>query len=181
MTTIINFFGGPGIGKSTTAANAYSYLQAKGYSCELVREFARELVWANRIEDLKDQLYVFAEQNHRQIQLMDKVDYIITDSPIILGLVYRKVHNHPMLQDTLFDDFIISLYNKYNNINFFIKREIVENFEVDGRLQDQSGAIEIDNLLINILNEHSVQYNEIDRNDFYKMLDLAINGQLNLL
>ena len=41
---VINFYGGPGVGKSTKAAGMFYKMQLAGYSVELVNEFAKECV-----------------------------------------------------------------------------------------------------------------------------------------
>jgi pantothenate kinase len=43
-TTIINVYGGPGAGKSTSAAYLYYLLKVAGKNVELVREYVKD--WA---------------------------------------------------------------------------------------------------------------------------------------
>ena len=45
-TKVLNLYGGPGVGKSTGAAYIFSMLKLAGINCELVREYAKELVGA---------------------------------------------------------------------------------------------------------------------------------------
>ena len=87
-TKIINFFGGPGVGKSTTATGLFSWMKQQGYSVEYVSEFAKELSWEGSTSQLENQAHVFAEQFRRQWRLIDQVDYVITDSPLLLSSVY---------------------------------------------------------------------------------------------
>ena len=44
----VNLFGGPGIGKSTTAAGVFNLLKLHGIETELITEFAKDLVWEER-------------------------------------------------------------------------------------------------------------------------------------
>ena len=81
MTIIVNLFAGPGSGKSTTAAGVFYHLKRKNINCELVREYAKELVWEKSFEKLKDQGHVTLEQQHRVNILKPYVDVIVTDSP----------------------------------------------------------------------------------------------------
>lgn len=90
MTQIINLFAGPGAGKSTTAARLFALMKEAGLNVELVTEYAKDLTWDKSWEVLNDQLLVTAEQNHRIERLVGTVDWIITDSPILLGLAYLK-------------------------------------------------------------------------------------------
>lgn len=61
MCIVINLWGGPGCGKSTTMARIFSELKVKGYNVEMVSEFAKDLVYEKRDETMKDELYIFAK------------------------------------------------------------------------------------------------------------------------
>ena len=57
-TLVINLFGGPGCGKSTTMARIFADLKIQGYNAEMVSEFAKDLVYEQRQETMKDELYL---------------------------------------------------------------------------------------------------------------------------
>lgn len=88
-TRCINFYAGPGAGKSTVAAGLFSIMKFHGINCELVSEYAKDLTW-ERSSVLKGdgQLKILGEQSWRLLRLSGKVDYIITDSPILLNTFY---------------------------------------------------------------------------------------------
>ena len=87
---IINFFGGPGIGKSTQAAGLYTLMKKNGMSVELTYEFPKILAWDENLSAIKDQFYITANQHRNITRLYGKVDYIIIDSPILFGMVYKN-------------------------------------------------------------------------------------------
>jgi len=92
-TTVINLFGGPGCGKSTTAADLFAKLKAAGKNVELVREYVKDWAYEGRKIGALDQLYILGKQTHKEGLLYGKVDYIITDSPILLGPFYESHYN----------------------------------------------------------------------------------------
>ena len=44
-TIVVNIFGGPSAGKSTTSAGIFYELKRQGIRCELVTEYAKSKVW----------------------------------------------------------------------------------------------------------------------------------------
>lgn len=152
MTKVINLFAGPGAGKSTTAAGVFYHMKRKGASVELVTEYAKECVWDNSIDKMADQFYLLAKQNRRLDRLVGKVDYIVTDSPLLLCAYYgEKYGKHP--------DIIVPvttiLFNKYDNVNYFLER--TKPFDPRGRLGGEDNAKESDRGIKDILKTHSYE------------------------
>lgn len=85
-TVVVNCVAGPGAGKTTCAWEMASELKKQGFSCEYVPEYAKELVWDNRL----DLLAVLNEQERRINRLIGKVDFVVTDSPLILNALYMS-------------------------------------------------------------------------------------------
>ena len=143
-TKVINFYGGPGSGKSTKAAGLYYKMNMTGYSVELNNEFAKECVWEDNVPMLKDQLYMLAHQHRKILRLVGKVDYVITDSPVLLSGIYRELYDGPMYSE-LIDQLALECYNKYENINFMLERPEV--FIQNGRAQNEQGSLDIDDAI----------------------------------
>lgn len=129
---VINLFGGPGAGKSTTAAWVFALLKCRGLRVELVTEYAKALAWANRGEELTDQFYIYAKQHHRQHVLRGQIDFCVTDSPLLLPLLYNKT------EPPSFRQYVLDNWHTYDNYNFFIER--VKPYVQLGRWQDQEDA-----------------------------------------
>lgn len=93
MTKVINLFGGSGVGKSTVAALLFAHMKMKGLHVELVREYVKLWAWGGRKVRKEDQIYLLGKQSAYESMLYGKVDYIVTDSPVLLAGVYAEWHN----------------------------------------------------------------------------------------
>lgn len=129
---VINMCGSPGAGKSTGAAYVFSKLKMAGVNAELVTEFAKDKVWEESHAVFENQLYMLAKQYFRMTRCENKVDVIVTDSPILLNLIYNK--DKKRLGEE-FDKLTIRLFNSYNNMNYFINR--VKPYNPKGRFQTE--------------------------------------------
>lgn len=153
---ILNFFAGPGAGKSTTTAQLFADMKKLNYNVELVTEYAKDLVWEDRMNVLlEDQLYILAKQARKLHRIADKVDFVITDAPLVQGLMYK-----PHEYFTGFEPLVVEIFKTYNNQNYFLKR--ITKYDPVGRYQNEQEAIDIDNRLMNILNTHNIPFTVIE-------------------
>ena len=156
-TLVINFYGGPGSGKSTTAARIFSELKDKGYNVELATEYAKDMTWQKSFHVLGNQVYIFAKQQHRIWRLDGMVDMIITDSPLLNSLVYGDT------SDT-FKSLVIEEYWKRPTFDVYLNR--VKEYNPAGRSQHLEEAIEIDKITTRRVEE-------------IKEFDLIVDGEKN--
>jgi len=170
QTKVINLFGGPSIGKSVLASKLYVELACHHDvgSAELVNEFAKLLAW-NNDEKLKDQPYVTKGQIYN-LSPIGKCDYVVTDSPVYLGLIYAQPHHY---------DEVLTLINNFKNekphheINILLTRDR-KKFQNEGRVHNYEESIVIDKKIKNMLDTLKVPYvevsNTIDPTDLLKMI-----------
>ena len=162
---VINLYGGPCSGKSTTAAGLFYKMKLKHLSVELVTEYAKDLVYSNRLEDMLDQQeYIFAKQNQRLHCLRNHVDWAITDSPLLLSNVYAN-DEWPCV--TPFKQLVYETFETYDNVNIFLERP--KEFQDYGRRHDKEQSEEIDNKIKQLLDEKDYHYETFDINGL--MLD----------
>jgi hypothetical protein len=155
---VINLFAGPGAGKSTTAAGLFFLMKLEGYNVELVTEAAKDFTWEEHNFALNEQYIISAEQNRRLSRLEGKVDFAITDSPLLLGLAYLRDDYVP-----LFPSFLIELHNSYDNfLNVWINR--VKPFNPVGRNQDEAEAKYKDLKILDIMFQANLEYMFVDGN-----------------
>jgi hypothetical protein len=160
MTKIVNFIGGPGSGKSTFSYRLMAHFKMNGISCEYTGEYAKEKVWDDHLKIFDNQLLVFAQQQHRLHRLVGKVDYIITDSPLVQFVYYLDEFTPDEEKKSerflAFKKLIWAEFNSFTNINFFMKRPL--EFNNEGRYQDSQKALKIDNEMMEILTMGGVPF-----------------------
>jgi hypothetical protein len=163
MSKIINFFGGPGIGKSTQASGLFTEMKKHHMSVEYTYEFPKEVAWEGNVSQLKDQFFITANQHRNISRLYGKVDYIIVDSPIVLGCFYEQRYGegYPASHYSMsgLGNFLWKLFKQYDNINILLKRND-ETYDTNGRLQDLQEAIEIDEDIKQTLGVNNIPYIE---------------------
>src|SRR5579864_7162545 len=96
-TTILNVYGGPGSGKSTSAAYLYYLLKCKGENAELVREYVKEWSWEKRPITAYDEIYFLGKQVRHESLLFGKVKWIVTDAPVYMTAYYANLYCSPVL------------------------------------------------------------------------------------
>lgn len=147
---VVNFFGGPGSRKSTMCASVFSRLKWMGINCEYAAEFAKDLVWEGAVDILDNQIYIFGHQHHRIWRLAGNTDVILTDSPLLLTIVYDQEKREDLRRLVLHE------MARYINVNFFLRR--VAKFQQAGRVQNEEQSKEKDQEIMRTLNELSIPY-----------------------
>jgi len=168
MSLIINFFGGPGIGKSTQSAGLFTKMKKSHMDVELTYEFPKIVAWEENHLAIKDQFYITANQHRNISRLYNKVKYIIVDSPIILGMVYKDRYSvepeYPaMFYDESFDTFIVTLFKKYNSLNILLTRNDTT-YDENGRFQNLQESKQIDEDIKQKLITHDIPFVEFNVN-----------------
>jgi len=153
---VVNLFGAPGAGKSTGAAYIFFKLKMSGINAELVTEFAKDKVWEGSKSAFDNQAYIFGEQYFRISRLQDKVDIIITDSPILLSSFYAN-DNIPCKE---FDALVTEVSNSYKSINVFIDR--VKPYNPSGRRHGEAESDEISSAMLTFLDNHGITCKHYD-------------------
>lgn len=150
---LVNYFAGPGAGKSTAAAELFAHLKRENVSCELVTEFIKEVVWDRAWDVMDDQIFVFAQQLHRIIRLIGQVDVVITDSPLLLTLVYDEGRSEELAQ------LVRAQHKLFDNVNIFLDR--TKPFHQFGRTADEEAARDLDSKIYAMLLREGEEFVDI--------------------
>jgi hypothetical protein len=168
-TTIINLYGGPGTGKSTSAAYMYYLLKIAGLNAELVREYVKDWAWEGRHISVNDQIYFLGKQVRRESMLYGKVNWIVTDSPVWMNAYYASHYCTPIIASGV-TSLVKAFYQQvadegHTHYHIFLKR--TKPYLAEGRYQTESEAKDIDTgvkqMLIDNLGHNNIS--EVDVGD----------------
>lgn len=169
---VINGYGGPGAGKSTACMEITAALKKEGYNAEYVQEYAKELVYEKDMEMLdgspEHQYEILKEQTRRMDRLYDQVDFIVTDSPVMLNTIYNKQLTPE------YESLVNELQGEYINYSFFMERD-VSNFEEEGRIHNLTESIEKDNEIKDMLQRNEIKYKTYNHENVNEIVNDAID------
>ena len=151
---IINLAGAPGAGKSTGAAYIFYKLKAAGINAELITEFAKDKTWEHNNVALSNQIYILGKQYYRIARCADQVDVVVTDSPILLSILYGE---HCFYSSEL-NMLVKKLWQENNNLLYFINR--VKKYNPAGRNQTAEESDALSTQLKSLLSENGFFYKE---------------------
>lgn len=170
-TVVINAFGGAGAGKTTACLGIVEELKKKGFIAEYVQEYAKDLVWEENWEMLdgsqKHQFEILKEQMKRMDRLYGKVDFIVTDAPILLNKVYNKELTPE------YESMLQQINGQYANFNFVVERN-PENFEQQGRMQNLKESMQKDNEIKEMLKTHGLYFGTYNHKRVPMVIDNAV-------
>jgi nicotinamide riboside kinase len=163
----INFFGGPGVGKSTLAAQLFGHLKAKGFDVELAQEFIK--TWAYQRRELRsfDYVYTFAKQLHAEdLFLQAGVNMVVTDSPMMLQVMYAVHQQRPAARELRH---IAEEFDRvYQSINFLVDRLVP--YKPQGRYQTPGSAGAMHDTIANYLHEWRIPHITVPPGDLARVI-----------
>jgi len=139
----INYYGGPGSGKSTTAALTFANLRLCQYETDWVQEPIKHWTYIDRAPTGYDQNTIFS----KQVELEDiclrnnKLDFVVNDAPLLMHCYYGYKYKRPGWQANL--ELARVFESDYPSINIFLNRGDIKYSEV-GRYQNESEAKAMD-------------------------------------
>lgn len=154
-TIVINLFGVPGAGKSTGAAYIFAMLKMNGINAELVTEFAKDKVWEENTEVFKNQSYIFGKQSFKMSRCDNKVEVIVTDSPLPLSIFYN--HDNRLTEN--FNKSVMDVFNSYDNRNYLLLR--VKPYNPSGRLQTEEESNALAKPIMKLLEDRNISYQAV--------------------
>jgi hypothetical protein len=153
---VINLLSGPGAGKSIITAEIFAALKRKYITCEISSEYIKKKLREQALKAVQSQIYIFAKQQFQLFTLRDDVQVTVTDSPILLSAIYDSTKCEHLRA------LILKEHHKYNNLNYFIERDLGAKYEQEGRYQDLEGAKKVDAMVKIFLNDNNIEYKTLN-------------------
>ncbi|MFA4870886.1 MAG: ATP-binding protein [Pedobacter sp.] len=157
----IGLLGGPGSGKSTQCADFFASIKTECILVEQVQEWIRENINKKILPPNNPwiQFLIYYEQKLKEDSIPEEIQYMVTDSPIILSYVYAlkyaKIPDDNMLMAKMYEFFLHDT-KRYDYL-FLCNRE--KPYVKDGtRVQDESEAKELDGVIRHLLKNHNMPY-----------------------
>ena len=171
-TLVVNLYGGPGAGKTTAAWELAAELKRQGVVTEYVPEYAKELVWDGRLDLLdgsaEHQRAILREQQRRIERLVGKVEVIVTDSPVLLSVFYRKNRDPSLELEAL------KAHKSIPSHSIFVMRK--GQFEQEGRIHNEEQSKALDRWMWDYLNRMDIPFCIYDREKLDKHVEYIKRG-----
>lgn len=164
MTTILNLYGGPGVGKSTLAAYAFYRAKKAGVNAELVREYVKDWVWEGRTIGPFDQFYIMGKHIRKESLLYGKCEFVVTDSPVLLPVLYARLYSPQSVARGV--EFAVKEFYEASaeqgNDNKHVLLRRVKSYKQEGRFQNEDEARQIDYTVERLLDELDIDFDIVN-------------------
>lgn len=180
MIRRVNLYSGPGAGKTTTSWDVAARLKNRSIhdnlnlEIDLVQEYVKNWAREGRKPTGFDQYYLCAKQLRREeINLRNGVDFIITDSPLLLQCSYAKKYDVPGWESLV--DLVQHFEDKYPSIHIFLDRGD-RPYINKGRYESHEQAKEMDDAIKNMLGIFAPDYTILPYNDLDGIENLIMSN-----
>lgn len=155
-TKLLNLFGGPGSGKSTTAPLVFAELKkmekSHGINVALVLEVAKPYATMKVPINNAMQNHIYFQQLHDEMQWLGLVDFLVTDCPTAVGCFYDAFYSGG---ETALLRFEKQKRDLFEHVDFWLTRNKPYN-HVD-RYQTEEEAKEVDKEMFRYLDRPALE------------------------
>lgn len=154
-TIHINLWAGPSTGKSGVSGKLFGKMKENSIDCELVREVAKDYAWDGSLGNT-EQVIITTKQYEREAQLHGKVDFIIVDTSVLMGMLYCDNNYKDQLLHIM-----KHLIKDWKVVHYFLERDLTKAYETNGRMQNLQESIEKDFEIKKFLKEQGIYFKQI--------------------
>lgn len=152
IALVVNVFGGPGVGKTTTAARIFTALKMRAIDSELIDEVARTCIQTGQLGALEIQPYLFGQSLYRLKTTARNTDVVIMDAPLLLNPIYDK-RQSPGLRALCWEE-----HQLFPNLNIVLDRPNHVKHSMVGRIHDLDQSENLHNDIVRFLDEIKLPY-----------------------
>lgn len=165
----ICLYGGSGLGKSVVAAQLFAELKKLHLNIELITEVVKPLAIQKRFPKSFDQFAILGKQISKEDRLLPYIDYLVTDSPVLLNAAYSRFYDCPFAEQC--EDVAVQFEQQYKGLHILLTREGLP-YSQEGRYQNLDQAKEMDDNIRQLLDKY-VKYTTIPSIDFKQVFDIV--------
>ncbi len=145
-TIVVEFYGGPSIGKSEAMARLFSLLKQRHVSVEMAPEYAKKWAYEGKRIDGLDEFYVFGKQVGAEAALLGKVAVVVTDRPVLMSSIYTDLYGSDKIRSGV--DVAVMAYmdetklRGHRRVAVLVPRRHA--YDHSGRFEDLDQAVVVD-------------------------------------
>jgi hypothetical protein len=172
MIRRINFFAGPGGGKSTQSARMFADMKAEGMPAEFVPEYIKRWAYLGHSPKGFDQYFVTAQQMHSEDIVLRSIPEAIAvcECPLFLGVCYAAKYKVPGWR--ILGDMAMEFEAAYPSLNILLVRGSLP-YKDKARFEKRSEALEMDRHILNMLGGWHVDFYKFPYDDYDGIKALA--------
>lgn len=158
-TIVVEFWGGPGSGKTTAAHQLFGELKNLHLEVEYLPEQIKRHAWMGKTLTRADILDAVSQQLIREVELIGHVDILVTDSPVEMSIVYNpelKIETFQNLRE------VFGNHKYRTQMPYYVPR--TKKYLKQGRWQNEEEAKKIDDKVADLLQRYT--YTRRDMNIF---------------
>lgn len=169
MSKRISIYGAAGSGKTTLASKLFSDLKVDGFNVALVDEWIKPWAIQGKFPKSHEQLFVFANQQHDEDQLLSYVDGIVSDSPLLMNAAYSLRYGYKGANCIIE---LAKLFEEdFPGIHFWLQRH--HDYRQEGRYQTLEEADDIGLTIQQLMKEHLPTERTYFDVDYEKILNIS--------
>lgn len=158
---VVNFFAGPGAGKSTMALLVTGLLKMDGINTDYIPKYAKSIACERRPSKFEVQENIFGMQSLALSRAADECSVVVTDSPLLLSALYSSYGERWRSKVEISMSQLAQVrFHTYNNLNFLIRR--TKPYNPSGRLQTEAEVHELDRLTSLMLYELEIPFQTVE-------------------
>ncbi len=156
-----------GCGKTTIVYSLAAHLKKLGRNVVVLNELARECPFEiNQAGEDRTQIWLIVQQIKRELELLDRYDYVITDRSLFDPYAYASYLNDGTWQFGLLWPYMVAHVKRYYE-RIYLLDPISFDYNIEDGVRDTDNTfrMSIHNILTSLLHNSDVEYKNITKEE----------------